>query len=97
MTNTPAQPDRLDRMEALVGNILIALDQLRLRQEITQAQIDALTGRVDAFVQEVATAIGTLAQESDADRAAIRELQSENRRILDILENRFRPNGNQPG
>jgi hypothetical protein len=78
------------------------IDQLRLRQQVSQDQIDTLTTTVDTLTQEVASAIGILAQESDADRTAIREmqadirgLQTENRRILDILENRLNGNGNQ--
>jgi hypothetical protein len=66
--------------------------------------VDALTTTVATLTQQVASAIGVLAQESDADRAAIREmqadirgLQTENRRILEILENRLNGNGKQSG
>lgn len=66
--------------------------------------MDALTTTVATLTQQVASAIGVLAQESDADRAAIREmqadirgLQTENRRILEILENRLNGNGKQSG
>lgn len=69
---TNAQPDRLDRIEALVESNACAIaelsqHQLRMVQEFSDYQRDMLETRAD--IQEM--------------QAEVRGLQTENRRILD--------------
>jgi hypothetical protein len=77
----------IHRLEALAETTLLAIQQLAFQQREPQTQ---LTNSVEDLVRMV----GDLAQGADADRQAIREMQSEirglqaeNRRILDVLLN----------
>lgn len=76
---TPAEPSRLDRLEALAETILLAIQQ-------QQVQINDLR----ASVVDTVSMIGTLANEMNDMQSEIRGMQSENRRILDILLNQQR-------
>lgn len=73
---TVSEPSRIDRLEALAETILLAIQQ-------QQAQIDDLR----ASVVDTVSMIGTLANEMNDMQSEIRGIQSENRRILDILLN----------
>lgn len=94
-SNSSESRDRLDRLETLAGNILLALDQLRLRQEISQGQIDQLrqsqaetNQRIDNFASEVLNVFGEVFGRIDEMQSEVRGLQTESRRILDEMQRR---------
>lgn len=73
---TASEPSRLDRLEALAETILLAIQQ-------QQGQINDLR----ASVVDTVSMIGTVVNEMNDMQLEIRGIQSENRRILDILLN----------
>jgi hypothetical protein len=74
---TSSDSPRLDRLEALSETILLAIQQ-------QQTQISDLR----ASAVDCVTMIGTLGNEMHEMQAEIRGLQTENRRILEILQQR---------
>lgn len=75
--------DRLDRLEALAENILLAIQQQQGQIQENSRQI----AEMRESVVDTVGMIGTLANEMSEMQAEVRGLQSENRRILDILLN----------
>ncbi|MBW4557146.1 MAG: hypothetical protein KME59_14600 [Trichormus sp. ATA11-4-KO1] len=49
MTDTPQQPDRLDRIETVLERVTVRLDDLSFRQANTQQQLDELTSTANAI------------------------------------------------
>ncbi len=75
--------DRLDRLEALAETILLSIQQQQGQINENSRQISEMR----ASVVDTVSMIGTLANEMSEMQAEVRGLQSENRRILDILLN----------
>ncbi|MCU0547453.1 MAG: hypothetical protein MUE44_35710 [Oscillatoriaceae cyanobacterium Prado104] len=88
---------RLDRIEELFANQTSAMmEGLRelSQQTISLAnRVDQLTGRVD----QLTGTVEVLAREGAADRAVMREMQTEIRQIWQYLESQQRSRGNGQG
>lgn len=54
MTDQQPNFDRLDRLENLAGSILTALNQLWLRQEVTQQQVDSNARAIESSSSAIA-------------------------------------------
>jgi chromosome segregation ATPase len=90
---TTAQPDRLDRIEAVLDRLALTVEsnaanicelsqtQLRMMQEFSEYRRDMTEMRAD--VREMATAQTQVLQRIDEMQTEVRGLQTENRRILD--------------
>jgi hypothetical protein len=78
----PNETSRLDRLETLAETILLAIQQQQSQTQENSAQISGLR----ASVQDTVQMVGTLASEMHLMQADIRGLQTENRRILERLE-----------
>ncbi|MEH2067859.1 MAG: hypothetical protein V7K47_06785 [Nostoc sp.] len=92
MTDTPQQPSRLDRIEALL--LQTAVQQQANTQAISRLETnqEALQQQLEASISHLVGLIGDFVEEAQQDRAVIRELQSEvrgiqteNQRILQYL------------
>lgn len=73
---------RLDRLETLAETILLAIQQQQGQTQENSTQISDLR----ASVQDTVQMVGTLASEMHLMQSEIRGLQTENRRILERLE-----------
>lgn len=80
---------RLDRLETLAETTLLAIQQLALQQRDTQQNLTA-------SVQDLVSMITQLANDATEDRKLITGLQTENRRILERLENHIQDGHQQP-
>jgi chromosome segregation ATPase len=92
---TAAQPDRLDRIEAVLDRLTLTVEsnatniselsqtQLRMMQEFADYRRDMTEMRAD--FRETANAQTQILQRIDEMQAEVRGLQTENRRILDHL------------
>ena len=95
--------NRLDRLEALAETTLLAIQQLAFQQRDLAVQVRDNQTEMKANITDVVSMIGTLSQHADEDRrlivglhSQIVGLQTENRRILDILLNQRRDNEDDP-
>lgn len=89
MTNQNSEPTRLDRLEALSETILLAIQQQQVQMQQQQSQINDL--RVS--IEDTVSMIGTLGNEMHEMQSEIRGLQTENRRILERLDQFFSGGG----
>jgi predicted nuclease with TOPRIM domain len=90
---TTAQPDRLDRIEALLDRMAVTVEsnaaniselsqtQLRMMQELSDYRRDMTEMRAD--FREMTTTQSQVLHRIDEMQAEVRGLQTENRRILD--------------
>jgi predicted nuclease with TOPRIM domain len=90
---TAAQPDRLDRIEAVLYRLALTVEsnaanifelsqtQLRMMQEFSEYRRDMTEMRADA--REMTTTQTQVLQRIDEMQTEVRGLQTENRRILD--------------
>jgi chromosome segregation ATPase len=90
---TAAQPDRLDRIEAVLDRLTLTVEsnatniselsqtQLRMMQEFADYRRDMTEMRAD--FREMATTQTQVLQRIDEMQTEVRGLQTENRRILD--------------
>ena len=90
---TTAQPDRLDRVEAILDRLALTVEsnatnitelsqtQLRMMQEFSEYRRDMLETRAD--IREMANTQAQVLHRIDEMQAEFRGLQTENRRILD--------------
>ncbi len=96
MTNSPTQPDRLDRIESVLERLAIANEQasnrlssLEARTEVILLAVQQQQSQISDLRESVADTVqmvGSLANEMHQMQSEIRGLQTENRRILDRLE-----------
>jgi hypothetical protein len=93
MTQANGNNSRLDRLETLAETTLLAIQQLALQQRDLAAQQQAAQAETRDSINDLVSMIGTLGQNADRHWAAIQEMQSEvrglqteNRRILEWLE-----------
>ncbi len=89
---TTNQPDRLDRIEAILLQTATRLDQVATQQQVNTDAIARLTLQVEASIGDLAATITQLGVEAHEDRQVIREMQTEvrgiqteNQRILQYL------------
>jgi len=86
MTNQPtSQPDRLDRIEEILFTVA-------RRQEVAQAQVDTLIANQQLMQQDIQLLFHRWDEAQarwEAMQSDIRGLQTENRRILERLEQHF--------
>jgi chromosome segregation ATPase len=92
---TAAQPDRLDRIEAVLDRLTLTVEsnatniselsqtQLRMMQEFADYRRDMTEMRTD--YREAVNTQTQILQRIDEMQAEVRGLQTENRRILDHL------------
>jgi chromosome segregation ATPase len=92
---TAAQPDRLDRIEAVLDRLTLTVEsnatniselsqtQLRMMQEFADYRRDMTEMRTD--YREAVNTQTQILQRIDEMQAGVRGLQTENRRILDHL------------
>jgi hypothetical protein len=83
----PTTESRLDRLEALSENILLAIQQQQQQSQAIQTEIQSNRTEMRQSIEDVVQMIATLAESADEDRKLIIGLQTENRRILDHLLN----------
>ncbi|MBW4581802.1 MAG: hypothetical protein KME42_19720 [Tildeniella nuda ZEHNDER 1965/U140] len=91
MTQSNDTPNRLDRIEAILEQLVERTNENTQQLTITMQSVDRLANiQIEAF-----QAIGTLqqliadTQQSMSEmQSEVRGLQTENRRILDILQHR---------
>lgn len=93
---TTNQPDRLDRIEAIVEQNAIAIRDLQVRQDRTQQQQDRTQQQLDQlgiFVADLFNDVARLAQNLDrAERERV-QLTADIRSLVNALQNRFTGNG----
>jgi hypothetical protein len=76
---TQSTDQRLTRLETLAETTLLAIQQLAIQQRDTQAQLTN-------SVQDLVGMVTQLANDAAEDRKLIIGLQTENRRVLEWLE-----------
>lgn len=102
---------RLDRIQDLFANqtsaMMEGLRELSQQTRLLANQVDQLAGRVDQLggrvdqltgrVDQLTGTVEVLAREAAADRAIMREMQTEIRQIWQYLESQQRSRGNGQG
>jgi hypothetical protein len=78
--------ERIERLEALSETILLALDQLRQRQEVFQQQLqqqqEGMAGAIETLVQTV----DEVSRETAIDRAEMREFRATTGAALERID-----------
>jgi uncharacterized membrane protein YccC len=82
--------ERITRLETLAETTLLAIQQLALQQRNTQTELTN-------SIQDLVSMMAQLANDATEDRKLITGLQTENRRILERLEQHINnSHGEQP-
>jgi hypothetical protein len=82
--DTPTTESRLERLEAIADNVLLAIQQ---QSQAVQSDIQSTQTEMKQSVKNVAQMIEELAESAAEDRKLIIGLQAKNQRVLDYLLN----------
>jgi hypothetical protein len=84
MTQSNDIPNRIDRIENDIMDIKLAVSALISTTEVHQRNIETMNRNIEAMFQLMTQSL----QRMEVMESDIRGLQTENRRILDILQHR---------
>jgi hypothetical protein len=84
MTQSNDIPNRIDRIENDIMDIKLAVSTLISTTEVHQRNIETMNRNIEAMFQLMTQSL----QRMEVMESDIRGLQTENRRILDILQHR---------
>lgn len=84
MTESSNMPNRVERLENETIDLKVAVSALISTTEVHQRNIETMNRNIDAMLQLMTQSL----QRMEVMELDIRGLQTENRRILDILQNR---------
>ena len=89
MSESGDLPNRVDRLENDAIDIKVAVSALISTTEIHQRNIETMNRNIEAMLQLMTQSL----QRMEVVESDIRGLQTENRRILDVLQQRHTDDG----